>query len=99
MPVCRPCCLVRSQRRWVVPTMTFWPFVHVDAVEVLFEKLQEVLSDSSVQAMLICISSLPVFSEEMGRAYHDVLDLLRVWKQLKYLLDLPKSQLVIQAEI
>ena len=49
--------------------------------------------------MLICISSLPVFSEEMGRAYHDVLDLLRVWKQLKYLLDLPKSQVAIQADL
>ena len=57
------------------------------------------LSDSSVQAMLICISSLPVFSEEMGRAYHDALDILRVWKQLKYLLDLPKSQLAIQADL
>ena len=70
-----------------------------DEKSIPFEKLQEVLSDSSVQAMLICISSLPVFSEEMGRAYHDVLDLLRVWKQLKYLLDLPKSQVAIQADL
>ena len=49
------------------------------------QKLQDVLSDASVQAMLISVSSLPAISKEMGRAYHDVLDLLRVLKQLKKL--------------
>jgi 3-dehydroquinate synthetase len=62
------------------------------------EKLQEVLSDARVQAMLISVSRLPVFSKEMGRAFQDDLDLLRVLKQLKYFWNLPKSQLAILLE-
>merc|ERR1719367_2315228 len=62
------------------------------------EQLQAILNDRSVQAMLINISRLPVFSKEMGRAFQNDLDLLRVLKQLKYFWNLPKSQLAILLE-
>ena len=44
------------------------------------------------------LSAMPVFSEEMGRAFQDDLDLLRVLKQLKYFWNLPKSHLAILLE-
>lgn len=59
------------------------------------DKFQALLSDSKVQEMLITISRLPVFSKEMGRAFQDDLDLLRILKQLKYFWNLPKSQVAI----
>merc|ERR1719367_403765 len=62
------------------------------------EQLQAILNDRNVQAMLINISRLPVFSKEMGRAFQNDLDLLRVLKQLKYFWNLPKSQLAILLE-
>ena len=62
------------------------------------EKFVTLLSDSQVQQMLIMISRLPVFSKEMGRAFQDNLDLLRILKQLKYFWNLPKSQLAILLE-
>jgi len=62
------------------------------------EQLQAILADKNVQAMLVNISRLPVFSKEMGRAFQNDLDLLRVLKQLKYFWNLPKSQLAILLE-
>jgi len=59
------------------------------------EKLRALLSDSTMQTMLINFSRLPAFSKEMGRAFQDDLDLLRALKQLKYFWNLPKSQLTI----
>jgi 3-dehydroquinate synthase len=61
-------------------------------------KLQALLADSSIQSMLITVSRLPVFSKEMGRAFQDDLELLRILKQLKYFWNLPKSQLAILLE-
>jgi len=62
------------------------------------EKLRDLLSDSSVQAMLVTVSRLPVFSKEMGRAFQDDLDLLRTLKQLKYFWNLPTTHLAILLE-
>jgi len=62
------------------------------------EKLQDLLSEAVVQAMLIKVSRLPVFSKEMGRAFQDDLDLLRCLKQLKYFWNLPKSHVAILLE-
>jgi len=62
------------------------------------EKLRDLLSESSVQAMLVTVSRLPVFSKEMGRAFQDDLDLLRILKQLKYFWNLPTTQLAILLE-
>ena len=62
------------------------------------EKFVASLSDSKVQEKLIMISRLPVFSKEMGRAFQDDLDLLRILKQLKYFWNLPKTHLAILLE-
>jgi 3-dehydroquinate synthase len=62
------------------------------------EKLRTLLSDHNVQEMLIKVSRLPVFSKEMGRAFQDDLDLLRILKNLKYFWNMPKSQLAILLE-
>jgi len=62
------------------------------------DKFKDILSDRNVQAMLVAVSRLPVFSKEMGRAFQYDLDLLRILKQLKYFWNLPKSHLAILLE-
>jgi 3-dehydroquinate synthase len=62
------------------------------------EKLRDILSDSNVQAILVTVSRLPVFSKEMGRAFKNDLDLLRILKQLKYFWDLATTHFAILLE-
>merc|ERR1711988_96134 len=45
--------------------------------------------------LLISVSRLPVFSNEMGLALKDNLELLRTLKQLKYFWSVPRSQFAI----
>eukprot|EP00929_Paragymnodinium_shiwhaense_P059980 TRINITY_DN2999_c0_g4_i2.p1 TRINITY_DN2999_c0_g4~~TRINITY_DN2999_c0_g4_i2.p1 ORF type:complete len:989 (+),score=331.55 TRINITY_DN2999_c0_g4_i2:65-2968(+) len=59
------------------------------------EHLLQLLATDDVMSMLISISRLPVFSNEMGLAFKDNLELLRSLKQLKYFWSLPQSQFAI----
>jgi 3-dehydroquinate synthase len=69
-----------------------------DATRSPHEKLHEILSENHVREMLVTVSRLPVFSKEMGRAFQDDLDLLRILKQLKYFWNLPTTHLAILLE-
>jgi len=62
------------------------------------DTLRALLSSPAVQSVLITVSRLPVFSQEMGTAFKDDLQLLLVLKQLKYFWNLPQSQLAILLE-
>jgi len=62
------------------------------------DQLTAILCHSDMQAFLIMVSRLPVFSKEMGRAFSDDLELLSALKQFKYFWNLPQSQLAILLE-